>query len=150
MKWLKRLGIVLLIVLAGIQFIPSGSNQSADVPSTDFMKAFNINKDIAQTLSNSCYDCHSNHTNYPWYNRVQPISLLLENHIEKAKEELNFSEFASYSTRKQKIKLKSIISQIEKDEMPLASYTIIHRNARLSKEKKEALIDYLNSIRRSL
>jgi hypothetical protein len=150
MKWLKGIGIVLLIVLAGIQFIPSGSNQSAVVPSTDFVKVFNINEDIAQTLSNSCYDCHSNHTNYPWYNRVQPISLLLENHIEKAKEELNFSEFASYSSRKQKTKLKSIISQIENDEMPLASYTIIHRNARLSKEKKEALIDYLNSIRKSL
>lgn len=77
---------------------------------------------------------------------MQPIGWLLEDHINKGKEVLNLSEFGSYSGRKQQSKLTSMISQIEDDKMPLASYTFMHRDARLSLEKKKALIDYLRTL----
>ena len=137
-------------MLIGIQFIPTSTNQSVEAPSTDFIKTFMVPVDLRHILKISCYNCHSNNTNYPWYSRVQPVRLLLENHINKGKAELNLSEFGSYSVRKQKSKLKSMANQIEKDEMPLSSYTLIHRDARLSKESKEALINYLNVLQESL
>ncbi|BBE19899.1 hypothetical protein AQPE_4087 [Aquipluma nitroreducens] len=43
-----------------------------------------------------------------------------------------------------------MVSQIEKDEMPLLSYTFIHREARLSKESKKALLGYLSALQDSL
>lgn len=43
-----------------------------------------------------------------------------------------------------------MISQIEKGEMPLASYTFIHRDARLSKEGKNTLIEYLIALKNNL
>ena len=151
MKLLKRLGIVVLIVLVGIQFIPTSSNQIAEVvPTSDFIKINKVPEDIGHMLITSCYDCHSNITNYPWYSRVQPVSWFLESHINKGKAELNFSEFGSYSARKQKSKLKSMANQIEKDQMPLSSYTFIHRNARISREGKKVLVDYLNALQDSL
>lgn len=150
MKLLKWIGFVLLILLVGLQFIPTRSNQSSAVTSIHFVKTFKVPADVENILSVSCYNCHSNNTNYPWYSRVQPVGLFLENHISKGKEELNFSEFGDYSSRKQKSKLKSMISQVEKDEMPLKSYTFIHRDARLSKDDKKALVNYFSSIQHSL
>ncbi|QOR73278.1 heme-binding domain-containing protein [Cruoricaptor ignavus] len=49
----------------------------------------------------------------------------------------NFDEFNNYSKRRKKAKIKSIISQIEKDEMPLKSYRMMHGNARLSADEKK-------------
>jgi hypothetical protein len=150
MKWLKWIGLSLLVVLVGIQFISTRSNQSKDVPSSDFILMYKVPDNIGHILNISCYNCHSNNTEYPWYSRMQPVGFLLESHINKGKAELNFSEFGSYSVRKQKSKLKSMVNQIEKDEMPLSSYTFIHRDARISLENKKALVNYLNSIQDSL
>jgi hypothetical protein len=77
---------------------------------------------------------------------VQPVGWYLENHINKGKEDLNFSEFGDYSVRKQQSKLKSMISQVEDGEMPLPSYTFIHREARLSENSKKRLVDYLKTL----
>ncbi len=146
MKWLKIAGLVLLVVLVGLQFIPTRTNQSSEVPSTDFVKTHETPEEVAGILHASCYNCHSNNTSYPWYSRVQPVGLFLKNHIEKGKDELNLSEFGSYSSRRQLSKLKSMVSQIEDDEMPLPSYTLLHPEARLSQEKKKVLVDYLNAL----
>jgi len=151
MKWLKRIGLALLVVLVGLQFIPARSNQNMEVsPASDFIKTNKVPEEVGHILRTSCYDCHSNNTDYPWYSSVQPVGWFLENHINKGKSELNLSEFGSWSIRKQKSKLKAMVSQVEKDEMPLSSYTLIHRNARLSRESKKALVDYLNALQDSL
>ena len=140
----------MVVVLVGIQFIPTTRNQSNEVLETDFTKTFNIPYNIQNLLKNSCYDCHSNNTNYPWYNKIQPIGWLLENHIKDGKKDLNFSEFGIYSKRRQKSKLKSIINQIKKDEMPLYSYTLIHKDAKLSERNKKNLIDWLSKQKDSI
>lgn len=143
MKVLKKISLVLLIVFAGIQFIATSYNQSEGVLETDFFKTFDAPRDIQNLFETSCYDCHSNNTKYPWYNKIQPLSWILEGHIKEGKEELNFSEFGAYSKRKQKSKLKSMISQIEDDEMPLLSYTIIHWKATLSEKDKTIIINWV-------
>lgn len=140
MKLVKLIGLAILIVLVGIQFIHTMRNQIAEIPSTDLILTYKISEEVGRQLHTSCYDCHSNNTIYPWYSRVQPIGWFLEGHINNGKAELNFSEFGSYSVRKQKNKLKSMVNQIEKDEMPLSSYTFIHRDARLSQECKKTLV----------
>ena len=150
MKLLKSLGLVMVVVLVGIQFIPTRSNQSMELPSTDFILTYKVSEEVGRVLHTSCYNCHSNNTDYPWYSKVQPVGWFLENHINNGKAELNLSEFGSYSVRKQKSKLKSMANQIEKDEMPLSSYTFIHREARLSNKSKKALMDYLNALHDSL
>jgi hypothetical protein len=42
------------------------------------------------------------------------------------KKELNFNEFGTYSKRRQKSKLKSIINQVKEDEMPLLTSPLGH------------------------
>jgi len=139
-----------LVAFVGIQFIPTTRNQSEVVPKTDFMLVNDVPNDIKNKLQVSCYDCHSNNTIYPWYNKVQPVAWFLEDHIKEGKAELNFNEWDDYSNRRKNSKLKSIINQIENGEMPLWSYTLIHKNALLSTGEKELIIGYMKQIKDSL
>ncbi len=146
MKIFKIILLILLIVFVGIQFIPTKRNLSEIVPNTDFMIVNNVPNSIKNTLQTSCYDCHSNNTYYPWYNKVQPVAWILESHIEEGKAELNFSDWNTYSNRRKKSKLKSIVSQIEDDKMPLISYTLIHKDAVLTQKQKTEIIDWITKL----
>ena len=112
MKIVKIIALILLVGFVGIQFVPTDLNQSDTVPKTDFLLVNNTQENISALLQESCYDCHSNNTEYPWYNKVQPVAWFLEDHINEGKEELNFNEWDAYSNRRKNSKLKSIISQV--------------------------------------
>jgi len=150
MKVLKKITIILIVTFVGIQFIPTSRNESKSVPETDFMLVNNVPPAIENKLQVSCYDCHSNNTNYPWYSTIQPGAWFMENHIKNGKTELNFNEWADYSNRRKNSKLKSIISQIKDGEMPLNSYTIIHKDAALSETEKQEMIQWMTQLRDSL
>lgn len=150
MRILKKILLVLLIVFIAIQFIQPARNTNGQVLPTDISKTVYVPENVQQILRTSCYDCHSNNTNYPWYNYVQPTAWILANHIKHGKKDLNFSDFGSYPTRKQQSKLKAIADQIKDGEMPLSSYTLIHQNARLSKEEKSLIIDWALNAKDSL
>lgn len=150
MSLMKKIGITVLIVLIGIQFIQPARNENGQALPADISKTVFIPGNVKSLLQTACNDCHSNNTNYPWYANIQPMGWLLANHIKDGKAELNFNEFGSYSQRRQQSKLKSIASQIKDDEMPLASYTMLHKNAKLTKEEKALIIDWALNAKDSL
>ncbi|SNZ01325.1 heme-binding domain-containing protein [Flagellimonas pacifica] len=150
MKVLKITIWAVLALLVGIQFIRPTGNHSDLVPKTDFMKVNEVPQNVKGILKTSCYDCHSNNTEYPWYNSIQPMAWILENHIEDGKEELNFNQWGEYSSRRKNSKLKSIINQVEDDAMPLSSYTLIHRDAKLSEAEKKTLLDWVSKLKDGL
>ncbi len=139
---MKKIFWIIAIVFIGIQLIPRPKkNTSAE---TIISPVFQSNDTVLAILKKSCLDCHSNNTNYPWYASIQPLSMWINHHIEEGKEELNFSEFHSYSQKKQQHKLKELIEQIEEGEMPMSSYTLIHQSAQLTGAEKKTLIDWTN------
>ncbi len=145
-KIFKRLSIVVLVALVGIQFIPADVNKQEVISSSDIRHVYDVPEKVINILENSCYDCHSNNTDYPWYSQVQPMRLLMDKHVREGKEELNFSEFANYSERRKRNKMRAISEQIEKSKMPLPSYLLMHEEAKLSKTDKEILDIFLNGI----
>ena len=146
-KTLKWFFIVGLITLVGIQFIPADVNKQEVTSSSDIRHVYDVPDNVMNILENSCYDCHSNNTNYPWYSQVQPIRLIMDHHVEEGKEELNFSEFANYSERRKRNKMRAISEQIEKSKMPLPSYLWLHSDANLSIEEKKILIEFISSLK---
>jgi hypothetical protein len=140
----------MLVVFVVIQFIQPARNKRSDTLSTDMTKTIDVPGNVQSILKIACYDCHSNNTNYPWYSRIQPFGWLQARHIRNGKAALNFSEFGSYSVRRQISKLNGIANSIKDKTMPLRSYTMIHKNARLSKENKALLIDWAARIKDSL
>ncbi|QXP74463.1 heme-binding domain-containing protein [Tenacibaculum sp. AHE15PA] len=150
MKIVKIILLILLVAFVGIQFIPTERNQSDIVLKTDFMLVNLVPNNIKSKLQVSCYDCHSNNTAYPWYNKIQPVAWFLEDHVKNGKAELNFSEWGSLSSRRKASKLRSIIKQIESEEMPLDSYTLIHKDAKFSNEETNEIINFITQLKDSL
>jgi hypothetical protein len=101
--------------------------------------------EVATILKTACYDCHSYETRYPWYNQIVPVSWWLANHVREGREHLNFSTFAAISTGDQAEVLEEAVEEIQKDKMPLDSYTWTHADARLSAEQKNVLVAWLKN-----
>ena len=150
MKVLKIIAWIALGALVVIQFFPTDKNESYTTPETDFVLVNKVPSEIENQLMQSCYDCHSNNTVYPWYSKIQPAAWFLEDHIKEGKAELNFNEWDSLSSRRKTSKLRSIINQIENGEMPLDSYTLIHRDAKFSEAEAEEIINWVTQLKDSL
>ncbi|NIF05072.1 cytochrome C [Chryseobacterium sp. Tr-659] len=136
------LGLILVFLL--IQMIqPARNIDYGQVPSTDIAKVYQIPENVQTVFANSCYDCHSNSTDYPFYAYIQPLSFFIDNHIKEGKKELNFNEWGNYSHRRQANKLESIANQIKQQKMPLPSYAYLHRGANLSKKQIEEIVSWV-------
>ncbi len=144
MKIFKKIILFLLVLLVLIQLYPRPKkNIAAGIAANDINTVMQIDDSVLHILKTSCYDCHSDNTNYPWYSTIQPVSMWLGNHIREGKKELNFSQFATYSTKKKDHKLEEIAEQIEKQEMPLKSYSLLHADAKLSAEQSALIINWV-------
>ncbi len=159
-SWLKRIIIILIIIVIGIQFIqPGKNNQSMDM-TNDISTVVNVPDTVKAILKVACNDCHSNFTVYPWYSNIQPVGWWLKDHIDDGKKHLNFQEFATLKPRPggrittvvalQAKKLEEVAETIEKGEMPLNSYTIIHKNAILTEGQKKIVTAWVDSARAQL
>lgn len=143
---IKKIAFVLLAGLVIIQFFRSERNISTAATPNDISNKYAVPSNVQEILKSSCYDCHSNNTVYPWYANIQPVAWWLQDHVTEGKKELNFNEFLSYAPKKAHHKLEEVVEQLEKDEMPLKSYRVIHRNAIVDAEKKKIISDWAKGL----
>lgn len=139
----KRLIIISIGIIVLIQFIRIDTINPEINENNDFINLTVAPIEIRNILKNSCYDCHSNQTKYPWYSNVAPVSWMLKKHINEGRKHLNLSKWGDYSLDKQISKKEDCVKEIQDNEMPLKSYTLIHTNAKLSSNSKKLLIDWL-------
>ncbi|MGB2116337.1 MAG: heme-binding domain-containing protein [Flavobacteriaceae bacterium] len=140
---IRKVLYVLAVVLVLIQFYrPDLNHSSYESAVNEFIQQNNVSSEVESILKTSCFDCHSNHTSYPFYAQVAPISFWINHHVEEGKEHLNFSDWNNYSMKKKLHKLDEIIEEIGEHEMPLGSYTLIHSNAKLKEESSKLLINW--------
>ncbi|HMO61397.1 MAG TPA: heme-binding domain-containing protein [Ferruginibacter sp.] len=145
---LRRLGLLLLAALIIIQFFQTEKNNdtSAAAVANDISKSYAVPAEVLKILHNSCYDCHSNNTDYPWYDNIQPVSWWLNHHISEGKRELNFNEFSTYSARRQYKKMEELAEEVKEGKMPLPAYTSMHKEAVLTAEMKNLLLNWAQSV----
>ena len=141
-KVIRTVLIILLIAFVIIQFIRPSKNAGEEIAANQITAVPQVPEDVQQMLKVSCYDCHSNTTSYPWYSKIQPVAWFLDDHIVEGKKEINFSIFATYPAYRRYKKFKEIQKQIKEDEMPLFSYTVLHRDAVLNADQKSTLINW--------
>ncbi len=138
----KKIILGIGIVLIGIQFIRIDKSIPSTEVENNIIEYLNISNEVATILKTSCYDCHSNETVYPWYSNVAPVSWWVQSHIDHAREEMNFSEWGTYSEKRVKRKLEEIIEELYEGEMPLKSYLIVHRNSKLEDHQMQTLVTW--------
>ena len=130
------------MVFIVIQFIRPARNEDGQVLSRNITKSVNVPDRVLDVFKNSCYDCHSNTTRYPWYVNIQPMGWMMARHVNEGKLNLNFSDFGTYSKRKQANKLRAIAESINDGSMPISSYTVMHTDARLSAENIKMITNW--------
>jgi exonuclease VII small subunit len=143
---MKKVLIIIIVAFILIQFFPIGKSNPAPTPNMDFLTIKKTPEKTAAMIRTSCYDCHSNESKYPWYSNVQPFGWFLKNHIEEGRKELNFSTFATYEKKRQVHQLEEAVEKLEKNEMPLDSYVLIHNDAKLTLEEQKELIHYFKTM----
>lgn len=140
MKKLKKgLRVIFVILLAAfilIQFIRPPKNNGEEVAENLITAKYQIPQHVQEILKVACYDCHSNTTHYPWYFSIQPIAWVVADHITEGKKELNFSTFVTDPVWRQYKKFKEIGKEVKDGDMPIPSYTWLHRDAVLSAAQK--------------
>ncbi len=147
---IRKILIGLLIVLVIIQFIHPAKNQSEGIAANDITKSFGVPDDVQGILKKACNDCHSNNTVYPWYSKIQPVDWWLNDHVVEGKSKFNLSEFITYPAKKQRKKLEEVIETVKEGEMPLNSYTWIHKEAILTEAEKLTLSNWADTLSKSI
>lgn len=140
MEKVRKWGLILIILFVVIQLIPvERSNPEVKNPLV-------APPEIMSIFRRSCFDCHSNETRWPWYSKIAPISWFISAHVQKGRKELNFSEWGSYSRKKQRHKLEQIPEEIFPDQMPPRSYLLMHPEARLNATEKGNIDNWVNFV----
>ncbi|MGN6542738.1 MAG: heme-binding domain-containing protein [Ginsengibacter sp.] len=147
---IKKILLALLVILIVIQFIKPKKNIHPGPQTADISTLYPVPANVDSILAVACKDCHSNNTRYPWYNNIQPVAWFLANHVTDGKRSFNLNEFATYPVARQYDKIEEIKKQIDKGDMPLSSYTLIHKDAVLTDAQKKTVIDWSENIRQQM
>jgi len=139
---LKIVGLGLIAVLALLQFFRPERNNAPIESELDMLEVIAVPEPVANMIRSACYDCHSNQTVYPWYSRISPVSLYLNIHIVKGKEDLNFSEYGLLDKADRIGVFADFCDAVDAGTMPLQSYMLIHKDARLTPEERETLCSW--------
>nr|WP_321244113.1 heme-binding domain-containing protein [uncultured Psychroserpens sp.] len=147
MKIIKKILVALLVVLIIMQFFGPERNEGDSTTVDTFIAETNPSRVVKSILENTCYDCHSDVTTYPWYNKITPVNYWLADHIEEGKEHFNLSAWDSYSVKRKEHKMHELIEEVEEKKMPLESYTYTHGDANLTDDQIAAVVAWGKEVR---
>lgn len=142
----KKILITFAVIFVVIQFVRIDKTNPVTPLENDFIELAKPNVEIAAILKTSCYDCHSNQSKYPWYSNVAPVSWFVKNHINEGREHFNFSEWNEYASVDRTNILHECAKAVEKGEMPMKPYVLMHSEAKLTDEQKADLVAFFRSI----
>ena len=135
----KKILIAVVAILIVIQFIPV---DRTNPPVTEEIKA---PENVLSILQTSCYDCHSNKTNWPWYSYVAPVSFFVTGDVSEGRHHLNFTEWNKYDEKRKEKKLDGVAEMVEEGDMPLSSYTLMHPDSKLDQSKINVIKEWVNN-----
>lgn len=147
---LKKILLVLLAAFIVIQFIHPEKNM-AEGPQPNYIgNNYTVPEDVKSILAKACNDCHSNNTVYPWYAKIQPVDWWLTKHVNDGKKHINYDEYTNKSLRYQYHKMEETIEMVKEGEMPLDSYTWVHKDAKLTEAEKTKLTGWAETVMKDM
>ena len=135
---LKKTAIFTIVTLILIQFISVDKTN----PEVDENLTLKAPMEVMTLLKQSCYDCHSYETKWPYYSDIAPISFLVSSHVKNARRALNFSKWNEIDKEIKEKRLKRAVITVNNEMMALPSYISAHEEAKLNKKEKEILINW--------
>jgi hypothetical protein len=143
----KKIAFALLLLFIVIQAFRIDKTTKPVDATQDFISVTGANAEVSNLLKVACYDCHSNQPAFPWYTNVAPVSWWIRHHIDEGSHHLNFSIWSTYSEKRKNHKLDECIEMMEEGEMPMTSYTWMHKEAKLTDVQKLVLIEWFKGVK---
>ena len=140
-RWHLLVGAPVLLLLV-IQLVPNELPPTVPTNPGDLIQSGIVDENVATLLKRSCYSCHSNETEYPWYSYVAPSSWLVTKDVREAREEVNFSLWREYDMMDQLGKLDDIYLEVDEGRMPMGIYTLMHPSAKLDEAQRQTIIEW--------
>ena len=140
----NKILVVLISLFMVSQFLSPKKNQSGLYAVNQFFLDTNTPKEVQILLKEACFDCHSDQTDYPWYNSITPINYWLNSHIKGGKKHFDVSKWFSYSDNRKVHKLEELVEEVKERKMPLKSYTWTHKSAVLDQNQINSLVNWAN------
>ncbi|HEX8473320.1 MAG TPA: heme-binding domain-containing protein [Pyrinomonadaceae bacterium] len=109
-----------------------------------------LTPEVETIFERSCNDCHSQKTDWPWYSNVAPVSWFVVDHVNHGRRHLDFSDWARYDREDADQMLEAICQLTKHGSMPMSSYTLMHRDAKLSIEDVQTLCGWSEAERTRL
>lgn len=134
---LLTLGVFVLVglgTLLVIQVVPYGRAQTNPAGSGEPEWA---TPETRELMVRSCFACHSNEVEYPWYSNVAPISWAVQRHIDEGREAVNYSDFVANPGE-----ADNSVEVIQEGSMPPSYFTRfgLHADAVLTQAEQDTLV----------
>ncbi len=142
----KRLGLSALALVVAVQFVPVTRDNPPAASASAFYSAESVPAEVRSVIGQSCTNCHTNETVWPWYSYLAPFSWMVAHDVHQARGQLNFSEWNKYSSKKKEQKLEEICEQVMNGDMPDGKYLLMHRKAKLTQDQREAICNWTQSV----
>lgn len=130
------------VLLFAAQFVRPARTNPPTSPARAVESHLRVTPEVNAILARSCNDCHSNKTEWPWYSQVAPASWLVVDHVNEGRRRLNLSDWQRFGGDDVPHVLASICEEVTSGSMPMTSYTLLHRDARLTPEDVRTLCDW--------
>ncbi len=142
----KKIFFVIIVLLILAQFKRIDKTNPPAVKEQDFFTLHEAKDETRALIKAACYDCHSHHTEYPWYSNISPVSWWLKNHIDHGREHLNFSTWSALPPEDEPHLFKKIEEVLTKKEMPMLPYMMAHNEAWIDEEQRASLAQFFHSL----
>lgn len=147
MKILKKILLLLLVVFVIAQFFGPEKNEGDLASIEPFLAETNPPEDVKLILKQACFDCHSDHTRYPWYSSITPVNYWMADHVKHGTKHFNVSKWEGASLKKKDHKFDELIEMVEDKSMPLDSYTWTHSDAKLNDAQIQSVLAWAKEVR---
>jgi hypothetical protein len=101
---------------------------------------------VESILQRACNDCHSDLTRWPWYSNVAPVSWFVIDHVDSGRRHANFSDWVRRDTKNPaeytRERFQAICKEVQSHNMPLTSYLLVQRAAKLSQGDIETICQW--------
>lgn len=106
---------------------------------------------IKPIFKKSCFDCHGNSTQYPWYYKMPGIKQLIDHDIKESKKHLDFSKDFPFVSHETPLKdLSAIGESVKGHSMPPLRYRIMHSESKLTNDEIEQIENWIKESREIL
>lgn len=131
------IGFIGLVMVMEFRIVMDNPPISKVIPAPD---------DVMAILRKSCFDCHSNETRITWLQKLPIASSIVASDVKGARSVLNFTEWNKYTPMEQDGLIYLAVNAVENGQMPPDDYLWIHPNAKITKDEKSVLKNWLISL----